>query len=150
MAHPRSLMSGRLLLSLVAVFTAVSPFLADWNATHIYNPRWPPHALFHNAQTMTLGALLGIATLAFTWLGSSQPPRVALVAAAVFASLYWISQGIAFGFPGVGWTDPNLLPPGKTMTDLPIQLPLILVVPMVTLLGLLLALRGSTPSKPGI
>ncbi len=51
---------GKLLISLVAIFTAVSPYLADWNETHIYNPLWLPHAKFHNAQTMVLGAFLGL------------------------------------------------------------------------------------------
>ncbi len=41
--------------------------LADWNATHIYNPLWPPHAKFHNAQTMTIAVLLGVSGLVFLW-----------------------------------------------------------------------------------
>ena len=40
---------GRWLLSGVAAFTAVGGFLADWNRTHLFNPRWTPHAKFHDA-----------------------------------------------------------------------------------------------------
>lgn len=99
----------------------VSPYLADWNATHIYNPHWPPHAKFHNAQTMTLGSLLGLCSLAFAWvprLGS--PPG--LLASWLFSALYWVSQPFAFLFPGVAWTDPDLLPPGHSLHEFPLQL----------------------------
>jgi hypothetical protein len=54
---------GKALISLVAVETAVGPFRYDWNETHIYNPHWPPHAKFHNGQTMSLGAALSAAAL---------------------------------------------------------------------------------------
>ena len=46
---------GKILISASAVFAGVGPYLADWNETHIYKPTWPPHAKFHNAQTMSLG-----------------------------------------------------------------------------------------------
>lgn len=45
---------GRTLLGLVGVTTSVGGYIADWNETHIYNPRWPPHAKFHNGQTMSM------------------------------------------------------------------------------------------------
>lgn len=45
---------GRILLALVAVVTSVGGYIADWNETHVYNPRWPPHAKFHNGQTMSM------------------------------------------------------------------------------------------------
>jgi hypothetical protein len=32
--------AGKVLISLVAAETAVGPYLADWNETHIYNPAW--------------------------------------------------------------------------------------------------------------
>lgn len=137
-------MVGRLLLSLVAVFTAVSPFYADWNETHLFNPLWPPHAKFHGAHTMAMGALLGASALAFLWLRNSKAPRLPLLAGTIFTSLYWVGQAIAFAFPQVAWTDPNLLPPGQTMQSLPIQVPLLLIVLTLIALGSTLALYGDT------
>ena len=69
------------LFTFISIFLAVSAYAADWNETHIYNPRWPPHAKFHNARTMLLGTLLAGMTLFFTWLGFTHraPRRMAQV-----------------------------------------------------------------------
>ena len=61
------------LVSLVALFTSCAAYVMDWNVTHIYNPNWPPHAKFHNGQTMSMGLLLGLLGLWFVW---RRPPRV--------------------------------------------------------------------------
>ncbi len=110
----RNSIIGRCLLSLVAAVTIFGSFIADWNTTHIYNPNWPPHARFHNGQTMAVGVLLGLAALFFTWRRKGDA-RTNLIAAALFDAFYWISQAMAFLFPGVAWTDPNLLKPGQTL-----------------------------------
>ena len=121
MSPNAKLTTGRVLLSVIAVATIVSPYLADWNATHIYNPLWTPHAKFHNAQTMAMAVLLGLAALYFTWRRAGSV-RSNLLPAVLFAALYWVSQAIAFGFPGVAWTDPNLQGPGHTLGEFPLQL----------------------------
>jgi hypothetical protein len=56
---------GRILISISALAAAIGAYVADWNETHIFNPRWPPHARFHNAQTMLLGTALGLLTIHF-------------------------------------------------------------------------------------
>ena len=111
---------ARAILTVIAVTTIVSPFVADWNATHIHNPLWPPHAKFHNAQTMAMAVLLGVSALFFTW--RRGDPTASRIAAWLFAALYWVGQALAFLFPGVAWTDPDLLKPGQTLHDFPLQL----------------------------
>ncbi|KIW92850.1 uncharacterized protein Z519_06699 [Cladophialophora bantiana CBS 173.52] len=59
--------SGRMCLSIVALATSVGCYMADWNETHVKNPRWPPHARFHNGQTMSMGLCLGVLTAYFAW-----------------------------------------------------------------------------------
>jgi hypothetical protein len=98
---------GKLLISLVAIFTSVSPYLADWNETHIYNPLWLPHAKFHNAQTMVLGAFLGIIANYCLWLRRGISDKQKLNEATVLASLYWLAQLFASIFPGVALSDPG-------------------------------------------
>jgi hypothetical protein len=55
--------AGRRILSSVAALTAAGGFLADWNQTHLFNPGRPPHASFHDAQTVLLGLFLGASSL---------------------------------------------------------------------------------------
>jgi hypothetical protein len=43
------------LVTIVAVLTSCLAYIFDCNETHVYNPNWPPHAKFHNAQTLLLG-----------------------------------------------------------------------------------------------
>lgn len=104
----RRLSTGRLLISAVALTTAVGPYAADWNETHIHNPDWPPHAKFHNAQTMSLGLSLAVTSLYQLWKrpGSAGPTRGALDSAAVCASLYWVTQISALAYPGTAAVDP--------------------------------------------
>jgi hypothetical protein len=98
---------GKALLSATAVGQMIGPFLFDFNETHIYNASWPPHAKFHNAQTMSSGVALSVATLVNLWRPGSG--RVGLDAAALSASVYWVSQLSAFFYPGTASVDP----PGK-------------------------------------
>ena len=141
MSPTTKLITGRVILSVIAIGAIVSPFLADWNATHIYNPLWTPHAKFHNAQTMTMAVLLGLSGMFFLWRrpggGADVVPAIVLIA------LYWVSQLPAFLFPGVAWTDPNLLQHGQSLTDVPIQLKGDIVLFPLMILGSWLVLRGS-------
>ncbi|CZT13889.1 uncharacterized protein RAG0_17398 [Rhynchosporium agropyri] len=107
-------MIGQLLLSLSATGSILGPFIADFNETHVLNPRWPPHAKFHNGQTMSLGLGLGLATLYYTWRRRSSPRRPSvemrresLFAAAVFGSLYWGAGLSAILYPGTLAVDPE-------------------------------------------
>lgn len=99
--------AGKALISATAVAQMVGPFVFDFNETHIYNKSWPPHAKFHNAQTMSSGVALSVATLVNLWRPGSG--RVGVDAAALSASVYWVSQLSAFFYPGTASVDP----PGK-------------------------------------
>lgn len=101
-----SLHLGVWFMSFVAVLTIVSPFLADWNVTHIYNPNWPPHAKFHNAQTMCFGVICGVLSLIYLWRRGLAPVQD-LATGAIFAGLYWAAQLPAILFPGTAFYDPD-------------------------------------------
>ncbi|WP_328456565.1 MULTISPECIES: DUF6640 family protein [unclassified Amycolatopsis] len=95
---------GRGLISLTALATMVGPYVFDWNETHIRNPKWPPHAKFHNAQTMSMGAALSLATLYHLWKPGRS--RASLDSATITASLYWFTQLSAGLYPGTASVDP--------------------------------------------
>src|SRR5258706_3716089 len=99
---------GRILISLVAAEAAAGPYLADWNETHIYNPSWPPHAKFHNGQTMSMGVALALATFWQLWRkhDTLDDARQALDSASLSASLYWLTQTSALAYPGAKAVDP--------------------------------------------
>ncbi|MFD9701762.1 DUF6640 family protein [Lentzea sp. NPDC059081] len=95
---------GRALISIPALGTLIGSYVADWNATHIFNPAWPPHAKFHNAQTMSMGVALGLVSLFYLW----RPERshATLAVGAVTAALYGITQLSAGLYPGTASADP--------------------------------------------
>ena len=102
----------KVLIAFVALATTIGGFVFDWNETHIFNPRWPPHAKFHNAQTMVLGALLGLLSGWFLFFQKGDR-RSTLQLAVLFGSLYWLGQVGAYFFPGTALVDPEFARPGQ-------------------------------------
>ena len=127
---------GAWTITLVALVTIIGPFAADWNATHIYNPRWTPHAKFHNAQTMPLGVGLGLSAMWLVWRRRGDS-KTNLLFAVIFAALYWITQAGSITFPGTAFFDPES-DPGS-----PLPLQLIMDVVILTLLAVAFYLESS-------
>ena len=73
---------------------------------HLWNPLWPPHAKFHNGQTMLLGILGGSLSLAILFGFRPLTFPLFLIAAAAAAN-YFVAMVFAPLFPGTGWTDPE-------------------------------------------
>ena len=139
----KSFSPGKLLISLVALWAAGGSYIFDWNHTHIYNPHWPPHAKFHNAQTMLLGTAIGLLALWVLW---AQPAAALqkLRLATILASFYWLTQAGAILFPGTALVDPEFAHPGQ----LPAQL--IVDVVMLGLLALAYALELARLRRSGL
>jgi hypothetical protein len=91
--------NGRQGLTSVAALTAVGGFLVDRNRTHLFNPNWPPHAKYHDAQTIFLGSLLGASGLFFLRKKGADPQRD-LTLGALLPSFFWVAQAASFAFPG--------------------------------------------------
>lgn len=98
--------AGKLLILFVALVAPLGAFAADWNVTHIYNPNWPPHAKFHNGQTMTFAIVLGALSVWFLWF-RRQYGLAQLRLAITFAALYWVAQTPAILYPGAAFYDPE-------------------------------------------
>ncbi|MBL7260134.1 DUF6640 family protein [Paractinoplanes lichenicola] len=95
---------GKVLISISAAGTGIGAYIADWNESHIYNPAWPPHAKFHNAQTMSMGVVLGLIALYYLW--KPAQTRASLATGAVLAGVYGITQLTVVFYPGISSVDP--------------------------------------------
>lgn len=99
--YKTSASAGKKILIGVAGFTAVGGFLVDWNKTHLFNPDWTPHAKFHDAMTITLGAFLGGAGLYFL-LRNGKDPKQDIQLGTMLPAMFFAAQGLSFAFPGTG------------------------------------------------
>ncbi|KAH8904096.1 hypothetical protein BR93DRAFT_971170 [Coniochaeta sp. PMI_546] len=112
-------MLGKVLLTISSIGLILGSPMADYNHTHIFNPRWPPHAKFHTGQTITLSVTLGLMTLFLTYrpdLTSAPSAQVlrkeSLKLAAFTGSIYWLAGLAAYFFPGSDGLDPEFGGPG--------------------------------------
>ena len=83
----------------------------DFNHTHVLNPLWPPHAKFHNGQTMSLSILLSSTSLYLlfrqpaTWSIAQQVDNLFL---AGWVGSFYLAAGLsAILYPGTAWLDPE-------------------------------------------
>lgn len=98
--------TGKLLISAVAVTAPLGGIAADWNATHVHNPNWPPHAKFHNGQTLAFAFELAGLSLWQLW-GTGSRSRTGLRWGTLLAGLYWAAQAPAILLPGAALADPE-------------------------------------------
>ena len=99
------------MITLVAVFNFgglfVDGLLPVTARTHLYNPNWPPHAKFHNCQTMLLGVSLGVISLFLLFAVRPLTFPVVLLAAVV-GGVYFVAMLVIVPiFPGTDWVDPE-------------------------------------------
>ncbi|KAI0868824.1 hypothetical protein GGS24DRAFT_481050 [Hypoxylon argillaceum] len=107
-------MLGRVLLTIDGLLLFLGAPIADYGPTHMFNPNWPPHAKFHNGQTINLSLMLGLATMYYTWRGAATPAlkREFMRAAALAGSAYWVAGIAAILYPGTMGLDPEFGGPG--------------------------------------
>ncbi|KAI0399398.1 hypothetical protein F4802DRAFT_610906 [Xylaria palmicola] len=125
-------MLGRILLTIDGILLLFGAPIADYSHTHMLNPNWPPHAKFHNGQTIILSLLLGLATLFYTWRPAASSPalrREFRLASAFAGSIYWLAGLCAILFPGTMGLDPEFGGPGFP------QAPLFALAAVCALLG---------------
>ncbi|KAI1866787.1 uncharacterized protein JN550_007334 [Neoarthrinium moseri] len=103
-------MWGRILLTVDALGMGIGALKADYfSETHMFNPNWPPHAKFHNAQTVGLAVTLAMATLYFAWRRAPSPAlhREFMKTAAFVGSIYWVTGLLSILPEGTTGVDPE-------------------------------------------
>ena len=59
----------RLVVTAIALFLALAPPVADFNATHVLHPDWPPHARFHTVWLVCANSLIALFAVWLLWWG---------------------------------------------------------------------------------
>ena len=111
---------SRLLFTLSGIGLALGAHLADLSPSHIFDPRWPPHAKFHTGQTLSMSLLLSLLTILFAWRKTSDQ-REAMFATAGFAAAYWVTQATAIAYPNTAFYDPEFITANSFPLGLPVQ-----------------------------
>ncbi len=97
---------GKMFISLAAILTAVVPFLADWNDSHLFSSQWSPHARFHGAVSLGMTTTLSSIALWLLWRRSPDQDAAVTVAAAI-PMAYWGPFFLAPFVPGTAVEDPG-------------------------------------------
>jgi tetrahydromethanopterin S-methyltransferase subunit C len=111
---------SRILFCLVSVYLVVGAHIADYSRTHLFDPRWPPHAKFHDGQTLMFSSLLAALTIRFA-LRRTEDKMNSLIATTSFAALYWVTQALAIVYPGTAFVDPEFNTARAYLLGLPAQ-----------------------------
>ncbi|MBE9463805.1 DUF6640 family protein [Dyadobacter subterraneus] len=123
----KALSIGKVLITLVAIWATAGSYIFDWNHTHIYNPAWPPHAKFHNAQTMLLGTIIGLSSIWVLWSVKADAYYRLRIASAL-ASYYWITQAGSLLFPGTALVDPQFAYLGQAPAQIIVDIVMLLML----------------------
>jgi hypothetical protein len=137
---------GRLLVTATVLGSGIGHALADLNRTHVFNPRWMPHARFHAASAVATDAGWSITSM---WLlrrpGTRDEQELALKIAALYPILSFAPFFIAVAVPGSGAEDePGEIP---RVAGVPVNLFVAGVMSSLSALGYLLARADDRTSR---
>jgi uncharacterized protein DUF6640 len=99
--------TAQILLTIVTLQTGVVPLLVDLNASHVFHDGWLPHARFHTAWAITVGAGLALYVLALIWIPTenrSTRLRYASAPGCIFLGAFFVAVFFIDEFGG-GLTD---------------------------------------------
>ncbi len=118
--YSRMPLSSRLIFTALGIFMTVGSHLADYNKTHIFDERWPPHAKFHDGQTLMFSIFLTVLLVFFAW-KKTKDRLITVLATSGFAGVYWVTQAGAILYPGTAAFDPEFVTPWSYILGLPQQ-----------------------------
>ena len=84
----------RWFMTLLWLSVIIGPFAADFNATHLFNPDWPPHARLHMMTVFTSAAAVGVFGCYLCW-GPAGSRQENLKLGAILGFLYSLGLVVA-------------------------------------------------------
>jgi hypothetical protein len=133
-------MPSRIIFTVIGISLPIGSHLADYNKTHIFNPRWTAHAKFHGGQTLMFSIILGILTVFFAWRKTTDRLN-AVFAVSAFAAIYFVAQAGAILYPGTAAFDPEFVTSTSYILGLPQQSYIEILYILVTVVAAWLALK---------
>ncbi len=86
---------GKILITFIIVSSTIISVAVDWNHTHIFNPEWTGHAVYHGLLFLNLLCGVSILGLWLMWRKSKEPElgvRIAVIITIIYrASFFYIS-----------------------------------------------------------
>jgi tetrahydromethanopterin S-methyltransferase subunit C len=134
---------SRILFCFVSLYLVIGAHVADYSRTHLLDPRWPPHAKFHDGQTLASSIFLAALTIIFA-VRKTQDRNTTVIATTSFAALYWVTQAFAIVYPGTAFVDPEFDTARAYLLGLPAQVTIDIVALSLITLAACLAVRGSS------
>ncbi len=126
---------SRLVLSGAAIGTILGTGRADLNRTHVFNPKWPPHARFHGVAGWGTVAGTQLLALWLLWSPGRQGCEgdLAVEIAALLPTISWVPFFLALCSPGTAVEDePGHLP---RVAGVPANLVPATLIPAISALG---------------
>ena len=77
----------RTFMTVLWIWVAVGPIVADFDVTHLFNPDWAPHAKLHMMTVFTTAVALGLFGLYLCW-GPAKSRLDSLRLSALLGTLY--------------------------------------------------------------
>jgi hypothetical protein len=133
---------SRLILTGAAIGKILGTGRADLNRTHVFNPKWPPHARFHGVAGWGTVAGSQLLTLWLLWRPAQQQGEydLAVKTAALVPTISWVPFFLALCTPGAAVEDqPGHLP---RVVGVPANLVPDTLLPAISALGYALHRRG--------
>ena len=134
---------SRVLFCFVSIYLVAGAHIADYSRSHLLDPRWPPHAKFHDGQTLMFSIFLAALTIFFA-VKKTQDKRTSLIATTSFAALYWVTQALAIVYPGTAFMDPEFNTPSAYLLGLPAQVVIDVIALCLIYVACYLAARKSS------
>lgn len=123
---------GKVLLSVILAATAIISDFVDWNETHLFNPDWPPHAIFHDVVLLGFLTIFCGMGLWLLWRRNKEPnlgPFIAMMVPCAFWGMFFV----AAVFPGSSPSTHPEEPPPLAIASIPIYPNMLLAAVIVPL-----------------